>query len=438
MSNARQVALDLLLRVQNSDSYVNLLLPKVLEKNHVEDADRGFIQELSYGTLRWELQYDAIIDHFTPGKTLSPLLRTCLRMGLHQLFRMRVAVHAALNETVDLVKRHETSAAGLANAVLRNAERSGLEPLLESLTENSGRLESLSIIYSHPQWIVSSLLSALELDGRQADLEAILSANNEVPQVNLAALSQAAREQLETLQVEQGQASPIGFLAKGNLDRYLEIPGVRVQDQGSQLVALALGKVADTGGKWLDMCAGPGGKAALLESLLEDKPGNLTCYEPNPKRAELVRQALRQNGKTTVEVLSGQSAPIAQFDAILLDAPCSGLGSLRRKPEARWRKSTDQLPQLTKLQSELIDAAVAALKPGGYLMYATCSPVVAETNGQIRGALDRHPDMQLQDLPATLKEISPNLELNASRKTVQLWTHLHETDAMFMALLRKK
>lgn len=438
MNSARQISLDLLLRVQVSDSYVNLLLPKELERKSIDEADRGFIQELSYGTLRWQLQYDAIIDHFTPGKTLSALLRTAIRMGLHQLFRMRVATHAAINETVDLVKRHETSAAGLANAVLRNAERAGLDNLIEELVAGKGSVDSLAIKYSHPNWIVSTLMSALDLDGRISELEILLASNNDVPRVNLAALTPEAAKALEAIQTEPGTASPIGFLAKGNLDQYLSIPGVRVQDQGSQLVALALGQVADKTGKWLDMCAGPGGKAAVLESLLVPSEGQLICYEPNPKRAELVRTALKGKAGAVVEVKSGQDVAPEQFDAVLLDAPCSGLGSLRRKPEARWRKQPDQLPALTNLQAELIDAAVRGLKPGGYLMYATCSPVVAETNGQIRGLLDRHPQMKLVDLPKVLREISPELELNDSRKTVQLWTHLHQTDAMFMALLRKE
>ena len=436
MTNARQIALELLNRVRASDSYINLLLPKELAKHEISDADRGLVQELSYGVLRWQLQYDGIIDQLTPGKTLSPALRAAIQLGLHQLFRMRVPTHAAINETVDLVKGFETSAAGLANAVLRNAERAGQEALLATLTEGRDELTQLSIEYSHPKWIISGMQSALELDGRKSELRELLAANNQIPIVNLIAITSAASAELDELGLERGSASPRGYLAIGNPLQYLSIPGVRVQDQGSQLVALALSAVADKTGTWLDMCSGPGGKATVLEDAVSGS-GHLVCYEPHVKRAKLVTAALRDPENTAVLVNRGQDAPENSFAAVLLDAPCAGLGSLRRKPESRWTKTPEQLPSLTKLQSELLDAAVLALEPGGLLMYATCSPLIVETNAQIRAALDRHANISLVDLVPVMQKLSPGLELNTARKTIQLWPHRHGTDAMFMALLKK-
>ncbi|MDG2496952.1 MAG: transcription antitermination factor NusB [Aquiluna sp.] len=437
MDNPRQLALDLLGRVATSESYINLLLPKELAKRDWNDADKGLVQELSYGALRWQLQYDQIIDHFTAGKTLSQNLRSAIQLGLHQLFRMRIPTHAAINETVDLVKRFENSAAGLANAVLRNADRAGLDPLLETITQGKDRFSKLSIIHSHPLWIITGMQSALELDNRGDQLEDLLIANNEVPGVNLVALTEDAAKRLVDSGVERGSASPRGFLAKGNLTEVLSDRDVRVQDQGSQLVALAFASIAPKESSWLDMCSGPGGKSAVLERQI-GKTGLLTCYEPNAKRAKLVQNALLPNGTSVVLTARGQDAPEMAFEAILLDAPCAGLGSLRRKPESRWSKTPEQLPELTKLQAELIDAAVRALKPGGHLMYATCSPLVIETNAQIRAALDRHSELELIDLYPILKQLAPDLALNENRKTVQLWPHLHKTDAMFMALLRKR
>jgi len=436
LTNARQIALELLNRVRASDSYINLLLPKELAKHDISDADRGLVQELSYGVLRWQLQYDAIIDHLTPGKTLSPGLRAAIQLGLHQLFRMRVPTHAAINETVDLVKGFETSAAGLANAVLRNAERAGQEALLATLTESRDELTQLSVEYSHPKWIISGMQSALELDGRKSELRELLAANNQIPIVNLIAITNAAMAKLDELGLERGSASPNAYLATGNPLQYLSIPGVRVQDQGSQLVALALSSVADKAGTWLDMCSGPGGKAAVLEDAVSGS-GHLVCYEPHVKRAKLVTAALKDPESTPVLVNRGQDAPESSFNAVLLDAPCAGLGSLRRKPESRWTKTPEQLPSLTKLQAELLDAAVLALKPGGLLMYATCSPLIVETNAQIRAALERHANISLVDLVPVMQHLSPGLELNTSRKTIQLWPHRHGTDAMFMALLKK-
>lgn len=438
MSDAREVALNLLNRVEQSDSYINLLLPKVLAKSGLEDSDRGLVQELSYGTLRWRLQYDEFINQLTPGKTLSQKLRLCLQLGMHQLFRMRVPAHAAIHTTVELVKGFESNAAGLANAVLRNAERQGFDSLLEQSTKQKSELDRLAIIYSHPAWVVSSLKAALSKDGREDELEALLEANNQTPEINLTALPNTmAAETLLAQGIEKGTASPIGFITHGNPEPLLRIPGVRVQDQGSQLVALALLEIGDKSGSWLDMCSGPGGKSAVLEAGIASFGGNLDCIEPNEQRAELVRQALTNPGISRVIVASGQSASPNTYSAILLDAPCSGLGSLRRKPESRWRKKPEQLPGLIKIQTELLEAAYHALKPGGVLAYATCTPTLSETNGQIASFLDKHQDIELLSAPEILKRVNPELEFAQNRKVAQLWTHKHGTDSMFLALMRK-
>lgn len=433
------VAVDLLTRVAESDSYINLLLPSFLTKAGVPDSDRGLVQELSYGVLRWQLQYDTFIDHFTVGKTLSPKLRIAIRLGLHQLFRMRIPPHAAIHETVELVKTFEKSAAGMANAVLRNADRAGFDGLLSESISGKRIEEQLAIKHSHPTWVVAALRSALELDGKQEQLEELLIANNQTPTVNLAALpNTAAAEYLRAQGLTPGESAPSAFLAQGNPESYLSTAGVRVQDQGSQLVALALLKVADKSGRWLDMCAGPGGKAAMLQAGLSEEGGILDCLEPIPNRAELVRRALNPELQGNVKVGYGQDAKPGFYDAVLLDAPCSGLGSVRRKPESRWRKTTDQLSGLTKTQAELLHSASEALKSGGYLLYSTCSPLVIETNTQVKQLIENHPELELVNANEILNSISPQLKMPTSRKTAQLWTHLHATDAMFIAILRKK
>ena len=437
MTNARKVALDLLIRVQKSDSYINLLMPRVLGDLSLSDADRGLIQELSYGSLRWKYQYDSFIDQFTQGKTLSDELRFCLQLGLHQLFRMRVPSHAAIHESVELVKEIEKRAAGLANAVLRNADRKGFDALLADSLTDKPELEALAIEYSHPIWVIRALKQALELDGKESDLKALLESNNETPVVNLAALNPKAKNYLEELELEKGGASPIGYLLHGNPEPHLGQQGVRVQDQGSQLVALALLEVGDRSGRWLDMCSGPGGKSAILQSGISASGGVLDCMEPVPQRAQMVERALTDESETNVIVDLGQNSKPNSYDAVLLDAPCSGLGSVRRKPESRWRKEPSQLPQLTNLQQELLQAGIDSLKSGGYLLYSTCSPLIPETNTQIRIALDANPGMELVDAKEVIRRLAPGLEVNPDRKTVQLWTHLHSTDAMFMAILRK-
>ena len=439
MTNPRQLALDLLNRVEETDSYINLLLPKVLNREvDISDADRGLVQELSYGTLRWKGQYDSFINVLTPGKTLSNQLRLCLQLGMHQLFRMRIPAHAAIHESVELVKKFEPKAAGLANAVLRNAERAGFDSLLKQALGNTAGLENMAIRFSHPAWIIGALKSALELDGKVDQLEQLLTVNNETPVVHLAALPGTDAEQyLEEQELDRGEASPIGFIIRGNPEPLLKHPGVKVQDQGSQLVALALLEVGDKSGRWLDMCSGPGGKAAVLEAGISSSGGSLDCLEPIPRRAELVRQALGPNSKAKVIVGYGQSAKPNHYDAVLLDAPCSGLGSVRRKPESRWRKKPEQLSELTKLQQELLDSAIKAVKPGGVVLYSTCSPLIPETNSQIKLALEKHPEVSLENANSVLNNLSANLKLGEKRRTAQLWTQTHGTDAMFIAILRK-
>jgi 16S rRNA (cytosine967-C5)-methyltransferase len=220
---------------------------------------------------------------------------------------------------------------------------------------------------------------------------------------------------------------------------------VRVQDEGSQLAALALSRASSIapGEKWLDLCAGPGGKSALLEAEARLGGAVLTANEPVPARAQLVRNALAvfpeppevwERDGTSV----GQSHP-ESFDRILVDAPCTGLGALRRRPEARWRKSPRDVADLAELQIRLIDSAVDALRPGGILAYVTCSPHLAETRGQVAGALERWKErLTPLDTAAVVATISgETVDPAPDGSQVQLWPHTTATDAMFIALFRK-
>ena len=438
MTDSRQIAHELLMRVHDTDAYINLLLPKTLARHNVADSERGLIQELSYGALRWQLQYDAVIDHFTKGKELSQPIRRALQLGLHQLFRMRIPAHAAINETVNLAKQIEPRAAGLVNAVLRNAEREGLERLLSQLTQGLTESRSLEILHSHPAWVIDSLRESLRIDGREGELAQLLTANNETPETFLAASDEQAEVALIAQGLEATTQSPIGFRVEGNPEPYLGLGNIRVQDLGSQLVALLTAELANLGGKTLDMCSGPGGKSAILQGRIRPSGGALDCMEPQEHRAELVREALGTNPIGRVIVAPGQKAEENAYDTILLDAPCSGLGSVRRKPESRHRKKQAQLSSLASVQRELLEASHTALKSGGVLVYATCSPLIEETITPIQDILAKHQDLELIDLKPVMKAISPDLQLNDSRKTIQLWTHLHGTDAMFMAALRRK
>jgi 16S rRNA (cytosine967-C5)-methyltransferase len=229
--------------------------------------------------------------------------------------------------------------------------------------------------------------------------------------------------------------SPYGAHWKGNpgaLDLVKERK-IGVQDEGSQLVAQVFAQVAQ-GASWLDLCAGPGGKAALLSSIARQRDIRFTANEISAARAQLVMQVVHGD---RVLVSDGRTIGLSaeKFDAILIDAPCTGLGALRRRPEVRWRRTLQDLRELTQLQRELVDSAIQALKPGGVLGYATCSPHLAETSIQVIDIKRKYPEMQ----QVIVDEYLPTSLIGATRDgAMSLWTHKHGTDAMYLALFRKE
>lgn len=444
------MAFELLLAVDADDAYANLVLPKLLNQARLGERDSSFAQELSFGAIRNQLLYDSIIEICAKRSASEIELRSklLLRLGAHQLLSMRVASHAAINETVNLAKGVASQGtAGFVNGVLRRVSEKTLEQWKAQLLDKiDDEIEKLAIEHSHPAWIVRSLRQALVVDGRGQSLEQLLVADNIAPKVNLVALPGLATEQ-HTIDLEPGVASPLGFTMSGGDPANLSAVRagmLRVQDQGSQLAAIALvaAKPIIAGEKWLDMCAGPGGKAALLAAYAKQGGVKLETNEISEHRAELVSQALSKIDTSVPVFVSdattiGDDAP-ESFERIMLDAPCTGLGSLRRRPESRWRKSAKDVAVLASLQSQLIESAFKALKPGGILAYVTCSPHSGETIAIVdelqRKAGDR---VQLINATEILTKVNPRLEINQSRRTVQLWPHINQTDAMFIALIGK-
>jgi 16S rRNA (cytosine967-C5)-methyltransferase len=457
---ARGVAYDLLLSVATQDSYANLLLPKLLNEAGLDTRDAGFATELAFGTIRNQLFYQAIAARCA-GRDVSEIdidVLTLLELGSHQLLAMRVPSHAALSETVELAKRVlRPNLVGFVNGVLRRvSEKSRDEWLAILLKDAPNQVAEFSIRYSHPEWVIRAMQDSLRVDGREAELESLLVANNQPPLVNLTALpGLSTQDTLLDLGAALGGVSPLGgILPDGDPANIDEIRRgvVRVQDQGSQLAALALlnAPVAAHEGaeEWLDLCAGPGGKAALLAAFAKQNKAELVCNELQPHRAKLVEQALKPiNPNIYVRVGDGRDlgadAP-ESFDRILLDAPCTGLGALRRRPESRYRKKQADVAELAKLQRELFASAWAGLKVGGVLAYVTCSPHPAETTAIVDWAEKTYGnELQLIDATELLQKLNPELKTNehialsAGRKTVQLWPQRQETDAMFIALLTK-
>ncbi|MGW9629363.1 RsmB/NOP family class I SAM-dependent RNA methyltransferase [Agromyces sp. NPDC055520] len=452
---ARIVVVEVLEAVRADEAYANLLLPTRIRRAGLDRADAAFATELTYGTLRMQGFYDHVIELAAnrPASAIDPAVLDVLRVGAHQLLATRVATHAAVNEQVELARRVAPKAAGFANAVLRTISRTSPEEWRERVAAGAGAGGDdarLAAVTSHPEWIVRSLRTALDHEGRGEELEALLDADNASPRVNLAVLPGLDVDTDAIEGFEPDRFSPIGAVADDPIAAAERSAGrIRVQDEGSQLAALALSRAAPVrpGERWLDLCAGPGGKTAVLAAEALAGGALLAANETVPARAELVRNAVT-GVPFDVEVHVGDGrhldlvtlgAPDG-FDRILLDAPCTGLGALRRRPEARWRKAPSDVAELTKLQGQLFDSAFAALAPGGILAYVTCSPHTAETHGTLAGALRRAGDSAEQlDTRSVIESVSRHpLDLAGARETVQLWPHRHGTDAMFIALVRKR
>ena len=445
----RAIAFELLRRVDEDDSYANLLLPKLLSDANVDSRDAGFIQELAFGALRNKLLYEKIIELASAReiRTIDPHALIVLLLGAHQILGMRVPVHAAINESVNLAKQKASkSAAGFVNAVLRRVSEKSREQWITKVLESAESVdEELCLAHSHPLWIVKSLRAALESRGLGDSLEDLLVADNTPAKVSVATLPGFASISELSEYGTLGIASPLGLELSVPPSRVPQIGSghVRVQDQGSQLAVLALlaAEVKIEDSRWLDLCAGPGGKAALMLAVAKQRNIDFEANEVSTHRAKLVQQALDPISQLKVSIGDGRKIAEggARFSRLLLDAPCTGLGALRRRPESRWRKKATDIPELAKLQKDLFKASWDALLPGGVLGYVTCSPHLSETTALVSWAESQYRG-NLELLPANeiLNELNPNLALDVTFKTAQLWPHIHGTDAMFIALFRKK
>ena len=436
---ARVIAFDLITQVNRGGAYANLRLPELLAASDLEQRDRAFATELGYGTLRMQGKHDYAISKkidraFTE---LDEKVVDILRLGVHQIFEMRVPIHAAVSETVELARAVAgESKASYVNALLRSI--AGDLNIYEELErdESIDDLEKRSILYSHPKWIISAYFDQLK------DWQAVISLlkiNNIPAAPNIVAWpgKSTVAEIMET----GGTKLPIGtysVLADHLPNDYPAIKDKRagIQDMGSQLIAEIFFRTRDVNSiNWLDLCAGPGGKAALLNNLLSEyEPGmTFTANEPSSHRAELVARVIPKSKIRTLDGRNHQEFG-EYYDRILIDAPCTGLGALRRRPEARWRRSLNDLKELLPLQRDLIDSAMAMLNVGGVIGFATCSPLLAETKGQVLDALHRHKNLELLDA----SDFSPSEGVGIQPDgTLQLWTHLQECDSMFLALLKR-
>jgi len=446
-------------------AYANLELPKELRDKGIRGRDAAFATELTYGATRLRGLYDPIIAS-AAGRAVAQIdenVLDTLRLGAHQLLGMRVAAHAAVDQTVGLARlANGASAAGFVNAVMRRISEKDLETWVAQIVpaDADDPIAALATRHSHPQWIVRALRAALIGHGTSspesldADLEDLLVSDNAAAKVSL-----VARPGLcEVRELARAGAAPSALSRVGAVldsgDPGL-IPAVRsgraaVQDEGSQLVALAVAAASARTGtdqeKWLDLCAGPGGKAALLATLGAQRGATLFANEISEHRTDLVRATLDAAIDSGIEVMigTGDGREIGgdepeTYDRVLVDAPCTGLGALRRRPEARWRRTPADLVELGGLQRALLVSAIEATRPGGVIGYATCSPHLAETRFVVSDVVKRRSDVEIVDARDLFQDTDGRrLEHLGEGPFVQLWPHVHGTDAMFFSLLRKK
>ncbi len=438
---AREVALDVLRAVRERDAYANLALPKLLRERKISGRDAAFATELTYGASRSQGQLDAVISACAgrPVEEIDGPILDILRLGVYQLLRTRTSAHAAVDTSVDLASAEfGQGRAGFVNAVLRRAGEKTAEEWIAELAP-ADPVGKLAFEHAHPKWIAQSFADAL---GAQAgELDALLKADDERPVVHLVARpGEITSEELALVTGgEEGRWSPYSVYLDGGDPGLLEPvrDGIAaVQDEGSQLVALALTRAPLEGpdkGRWLDLCAGPGGKAALLGALAAIDLFTVDAVEPAEHRAELVRKSTR-NLPVTVHVADGRDSGLTPgYDRVLVDAPCTGLGALRRRPEARWRRTPADVAELVTLQRELLTAAWDLVRPGGVVVYSTCSPHLAETVSVVADFVRRTGAEELDS-----REFLPGVTDLGDGPSAQLWPHRHGTDAMFLATLRKK
>ena len=448
---ARQLAVEILENVDKDGAYANLELDKRLRGSYLSTKDKAFVTELVYGTLRWRSVLDATIAKASsrPLVQLTPALLAILRITAYQLFYLdRVPAHAAVHESVETAKLLMHEGAGrFVNAVARHMQRNGKVAPADGVGFSPAQLAQE---WSHPVWLVERWLATY---GHMSTVR-MLAANQEPAPTSLRVntLRSTPADCLEQLQqvgiAAQPGATPDAIRLQGSA-AVADLPGYGagffvVQDESSQLASIALQPLP--GQCVLDLCSAPGGKTTHIAQLMHDE-GTVVAMELHPHRAALVERAADRLGLRSVRVLNQDSRQIPpelahKVDGVLLDAPCSGTGVLRRRVDLRWRLVPGDLPVLCTLQRQLLAAAAAAVRPGGRLIYSTCSVEREENSDQVMAFLTEHPDFSrgsLSSLSAAAPLLAnPDEHPELADGELQLLPGSHVSDGFFLACLERK
>jgi len=437
-AGARGIAVKVLNRVERTDSYLDKVLESELKSPDLSDPEKGLLNELAHGVLRWQNKLDWVLNGFSHGNFAKSEInvKNALRVALYQiLFLDRVPQSAAVNEGVEFVKRlRGEKPAGLVNAVLRNIIRNlgGIrypDPA-EDLTQY------LMVFYSHPLWMVKRWL---ERYGRE-EAERLMSANNEKPGLSLRVnrLKTSTEVFLGLLEPQQVNAAPSVYLPHfvrvRSLTRIGQMDIFRnglftIQDESAALPCLLLDP--HRGHRVLDLCAAPGGKTTYIAETMMDE-GEVLAFDKYEAKLSLIQKSCERLGLRSVSLHVGDAATldIEPADRVLLDAPCSGLGTLAKKPDIKWKRDISDIMTLTQVQAAMLDNAARLVKPGGVLVYSTCTIEPEENQDQIRRFLERHPEFALDHGARFVHQ-----DLLTPEGFVQTYPHRHRMDGSFAARL---
>ncbi|MGD6899802.1 16S rRNA (cytosine(967)-C(5))-methyltransferase RsmB [Bacillus infantis] len=442
--NVREAAVELLEAIEKNQSYSNLLLNSSIKKNDISSKDVGLLTELVYGTLQRKMTLDYQMEPFLKNpKKLESWVRQLLRITFYQMIYLdKIPDRAAIYEAVEIAKRKgHKGISGMVNGVLRSLQRQGAR----SFDSIKDRVERLAMETSHPLWLVERWVEQLGFDRAKEMCELNLTAPLQTGRVNL--VKAGMDEVLEMLE-EEGylvEASPVIPEAvksrKGNLahSRAFKEGYLSIQDESSMLAAYALG--AEKENHILDACAAPGGKTTHIAEKLENT-GSVISLDLHEHKVRLIADNASRLGLSNIETKAMDSRTVQEhfdegsFDRILLDAPCSGLGVMRRKPDMKYTKKEEDIMHLQNVQLKLLEAVAPLLKDGGTLVYSTCTVDREENENAVRRFLDSHPefsgDHSLADrLPDAVKALAKDFEL-------QILPQDLGSDGFYIASLRKK